>query len=120
MNKRIKYLRKNILNITQLELGNRIGLTESMVSRIESGAAALTERNINLICREFNVNIIWLKEGEGEIFNEIHTSLIDRLAEEYKLNDIQIRMIEAILELSDDQINMFTSKFFGFEVIKKD
>lgn len=120
MNKRIKYLRKKILDITQLEFGNRIGLTESMVSRLESGVAALTERNINLICKEFNVNIIWLKEGIGEPINELHDSLIDRLVDEYKLNDVQRRIIESVLELTDEQINEFTLKFFGFEAVKKD
>ena len=58
--------------------------------------------------------------GEGEIFNTIQKTLIDRLVDEYELNDIQRRIIETVLELDDEQINTFTLKFFGFEAIKKD
>lgn len=120
MNKRLEYLRKDVLKITQSNFGEKIGLGKTAISKIENGTTILTERNIKNICREFNVNYSWLVYGEGEIFNTIEKTLIDRLADEFQLSQIQIRMIEAIMELNDEQINMFTSKFFGFEVLKKD
>ncbi|MFQ6794709.1 MAG: helix-turn-helix domain-containing protein [Thomasclavelia sp.] len=120
MNKRLEYLRKDVLKITQSNFGEKIGLGKTAISKIENGTTILTERNIKNICREFNVNYSWLVYGEGEIFNTIEKTLIDRLADEFQLSQIQIRMIEAIMELNDEQINMFTSKFFGFEILKKD
>ena len=120
LQERIKYLRKVELDLTQVEFGDKLGISGSAVTGWEKGNRTPNESTIKLICKEYKVNYAWLVDGVGEIFNSIEKTLIDRLAEEYKLNDIQIRMIEAILELSDDQINMFTSKFFGFEAIKKD
>jgi len=120
INDRFKYLRKKILNKTQLELANVLDMTHAGISKIESEKTGLTEKNIKIICKEFNVNYAWLVYGEGEIFNTIQKTLIDRLSDEYELNDIQRRIIEAVLELNDEQINAFTLKFFGFEAIKKD
>ena len=116
---RVRYIR-NDKNLTLEKFGQKIGLKKNSLSQIENGINELTEQNKKAICREFHVNYAWLNEGIGEIYNNVGETLVSRLADEYQLNDVQIRMIEAILELSDEQINMFTSKFFGFEVIKKD
>lgn len=68
MNSRIKELR-NLLNLSQTEFGNKIGLKTSSVSDIERSQAPVTERTIISICSVFNVNDKWLKTGKGEIFN---------------------------------------------------
>lgn len=120
MNERVKHLRKDVLKISQLEFGKRISVSDTTISKVENGTSVLTERNIKMICKEFNVNYAWLVNGEGDIFNTIKETLIDRLVDEYQLNDIQRRIIETVLELTDEEINMFTTKFFGFEAIKKD
>lgn len=67
MNERIYELRKH-LNLTQEELGNSIGITRGAVSKIESGDRNVTDQVIKAICREFNVDEIWLRTGEGEMF----------------------------------------------------
>lgn len=67
MNERIKELRMK-LNLTQTELGNRIGITRAAISRIESGERKVTEQVFLAICREFNVNEEWLRTGQGEMF----------------------------------------------------
>ena len=35
---------------------------------IEHGQNMLTDRNINIICKEFHVNEEWLRSGEGDMF----------------------------------------------------
>jgi len=68
MNERLKILRKE-LKLSQTEFGSRIGLTTSAISDIEREKVKnITEGNIKLICREFNVNEEWLRHGTGEIF----------------------------------------------------
>ena len=67
MNERIKAIRK-MLAMTGAEFGSRIGLTNASISRIESGVTVTTEQTIRSICREFGVNEVWLRTGEGEPF----------------------------------------------------
>ena len=67
MHERIRELRKS-LGLTGAEFGARIGLTNSTISRIESGQIVVTSQTIRSICREFSVNESWLRDGEGEPF----------------------------------------------------
>lgn len=67
MNTRLKNLRK-YLKLSQEEFGAKLGVTGAAISRIESGSNILTEQNIRIIVREFNVSETWLRTGEGEMF----------------------------------------------------
>jgi transcriptional regulator with XRE-family HTH domain len=69
MNDRLKVLRKS-LKLNQTEFARRLGLTQTALSMIELGKVSLTEKNIRLICSEFGVNDVWLREGQGEMFGE--------------------------------------------------
>lgn len=62
---RLRFLRKDVLKLNQKEFGRKIGLSKSNISNIEIGRIDLTERNINVICKTFNVNEIWLRTGDG-------------------------------------------------------
>ncbi|MCL2234047.1 MAG: helix-turn-helix transcriptional regulator [Treponema sp.] len=64
---RIRLVRK-ALNIKQGDFANRIGLSQNAVSMIELGKAALTDKNIKLICATFAVDEEWLRNGTGEMF----------------------------------------------------
>lgn len=67
MHTRIKMLRKN-LGLTQAEFGERISLKANTITNYENGLRTPNEAVQNLICREFNVNPVWLREGTGEMF----------------------------------------------------
>ncbi len=68
MNKRLKEIRKE-LNITQEQLAAKLGIGKSALSMIETGRAALSERNKNIILQELNINAAWLETGRGPMFN---------------------------------------------------
>lgn len=68
MNNRIKILRKDALNLSQKEFADRIGLSENFVWMVEKGNRIPSDRTISDICREFNVNPKWLRDGEEPIF----------------------------------------------------
>lgn len=76
---RIKYLRKEILEITQKEFGSQIGLKPNSVSDIESGKNNPTEQTIKAICREFNISYIWLIEGIEPIKESLDTDSMARI-----------------------------------------
>lgn len=69
MNERLKLLRKE-LHITLDQFGERVGVTKSAISNIENGNRSLTEQMIKSICREFDVDEEWLRNGTGSMFIE--------------------------------------------------
>lgn len=69
-NERIKELRKT-LGLTLEKFGQSLGVSHAAISNIESGKRNLTEQMTKSICREYNVNENWLRNGEGDMFNEL-------------------------------------------------
>jgi transcriptional regulator with XRE-family HTH domain len=67
MKDRIRAIRK-ALKLSQSEFAERIGIKGTALSMVELGKNTLTEQNIKLVCMTFNVNDIWLRTGEGEMF----------------------------------------------------
>ena len=67
MNERLKKLRK-VLDLTQQEFADRLGISRGNIGSYEVGKSALSDAVISLICREFTVNEDWLRTGEGEMF----------------------------------------------------
>lgn len=63
---RIKQVRKEN-QLTIVKFGERIGISNPAVSMIESGKSNPSDQTIRSICREFKVNEIWLRTGEGEM-----------------------------------------------------
>lgn len=78
INERIRDLRKS-LKLSQEEFGNRLGVTKASISRLESGINNVTEQMIKSVCREYNVNYAWLKEGIGEMFVSSDDSVANRI-----------------------------------------
>lgn len=69
MNNRLRLIRKE-LSLTQETLASKLGIGKSALSMIETGKAALSERNKNILVQEFNVNPIWIETGDGKMFDE--------------------------------------------------
>lgn len=68
---RIKELRKSVLEMTQDEFGERIGLKRSGLSLVEIGRNNPSDQTIRSICREFGVSEQWLRYGEGEMMIQL-------------------------------------------------
>lgn len=70
MKDRLFWLRKSELKLSREKFGERVGMSGSEIRNIEDGVTRLKENKIPLICREFSVNEVWLRTGEGEPFKE--------------------------------------------------
>lgn len=70
MKDRLFWLRKSELKLSREKFGERVGMSGSEIRNIEDGVTRLKENKIPLICREFNVNEVWLRTGDGEPFKE--------------------------------------------------
>lgn len=99
---RVHELRK-ALDLTLEKFGNSLGVGKTAISKIEKGENNLTEQMAKAICREFRVNYFWLTEGKGEMFSGTPRDVVDEIAEDYHLDDIDKKIIEKYLELSTEQ-----------------
>ena len=97
---RIKQLRK-ALGLTQTRFGEIIGLKQNSVALIEAGRET-SDQTIFAICREFRVSEAWLRNGEGEMFIPSPASVVDELAEEYRLGPEARAMVAQFITLDPD------------------
>lgn len=107
---RVRELRKS-LNLTLEKFGKALGVGKTAISRIENNERKLTEQMILSICREFRVDYFWLTDGKGEMFIETPESIVDEIAEDYDLDDIDKKMLEKYLSLSKEERNVIKSYF---------
>lgn len=68
MNERIKELRKS-LGLTQQQFADKLGIARGNIAAYEVGKNAVSNAVISLVCKEFDVNEVWLRTGEGGIDN---------------------------------------------------
>ena len=61
-NERIREIRK-YLNLTLEKFGERVGVTRASMSNVENGNRNVTEQMRKAVCREFNINENWLRNG---------------------------------------------------------
>ena len=54
--------------LNQEEFAKKIGVSRNFISLVETGKRNLSDRTISDICREFSVNEVWLRTGEGKMF----------------------------------------------------
>lgn len=113
MNNRLKELRKSILNLSQENFGKRIGIGKTAVSKLELGENKLSESMIKLICKEFNVNPYWLKDGKGNMFNIKKESSLDLLCKDYGLDEVDKIVIQRYLQLSKDDRKSINNFILG-------
>ncbi|MFI3331072.1 MAG: LexA family transcriptional regulator [Rikenellaceae bacterium] len=71
---RLREIRQK-LQLTQQAMAQYLGIGKSAMSMIETGKAALSERNKNILVKNLNINPQWLNTGEGEMFNSNKNNL---------------------------------------------
>lgn len=102
MNERIKEIRKTV-DLSQKEFGEKIGVGKTAISKIEKGENSPSEQTIKSICREFNVNYAWIKEGLGEMFSKLPETLLDQVADEYNLDELDKMIVKGYMQLSEEK-----------------
>ena len=106
MNERIKELRK-ALELTQQQFANSLKIARGNIAAYEVGKNLPSDAVISLICREFNVNETWLREGSGDMFisNDRYTDiarLTTQLLNE-ESNSFKNRFISMLANLNSDE-----------------
>ncbi len=96
--KRINEVRST-LGLSMEKFGKQIGITKVSVHNIEKGNNNPSEQTIMLICKEFNVDYVWLTEGVGDdMFVSRPTSKVNEIMATYGLSEAERPLIEGYLE----------------------
>lgn len=104
MKDRIKKIRKE-LDLTQQKLADRLGVQRNTIAMYEMGKNAPSDAIIISICREFNVNEKWLRDGTGEMFiqqskdEQIASFIGDMLKDEKE--SFKRRLISALSSMNE-------------------
>lgn len=69
MNERIREIRKDA-GLTLEKFGEKIGISASACSLLESGKTNPSNQTISAICRVFRVDEDWLRNGTGEKYRK--------------------------------------------------
>ena len=102
---RFKELRKE-LNVTQQEFADKLKISRNFVAQIEMGSKVPSDRTIDDVCREFNVNEEWLRTGNGDMFipgikdKQISAMLADVMKSGE--DSFRHRLVSALARLDDD------------------
>ena len=105
INERVKEVRK-LEELTMESFGNKLGVGRSAISNIENNKRNVTDQMIKSICREFNVDYIWLTTGDKEMFldsdNDFHKRIDRIMASE---DDARKILFKSLLDASDEDID---------------
>lgn len=112
MNERIVEL-IDALHIKKADFAERIRVSQAYVSQMCSGVRMPSDRTISDICREFNVNELWLRTGEGNMLRE--RSRNDELAAFFgdllkSEPDFRHRLISVLSRLSVEEWELLEKK----------
>lgn len=105
MKDRFKELRKE-LNVTQQEFADKLKISRNFVAQIEMGSKVPSDRTIDDVCREFNVNEEWLRTGKGNMFvpgikdKQISAMLADVMKSGE--DSFRHRLVSALARLDDE------------------
>lgn len=110
MNSRLKEIRTT-KGLSQDDFAKKIGISRSHVAGLESGRKNITERLINDVVREYNVNKNWLISGVGDMF-------IDPL-DDLQLDD-DVKELTALYLSLDENMKKVVKNFIKSSLNEKD
>lgn len=101
---RIKEVR-NYFHVTQQEFADRIKVKRNTVATYEMGRSIPSDAAIALICKEYGINELWLRTGDGDMLidNPKAIEISNLLSDLQKAdeNDFKCRLIAALARLDE-------------------
>ena len=124
IHERIKYLRKDILKLTQQEFSDSLKISRSNMGNIEIGRIAVTDRVICDICEKFKINEEWLRTGNGNMYIELSkeeyiTDFISSILKN-KEDSFKKRYVAMLSKLDEDGWEALEKVAIAMGSIKKD
>lgn len=106
VNERVREVRK-AQGLSLEAFGKRLNVTKPSIYKVETGENNLSERMLQDICREFSVNEVWLRTGQGEMFVakyfEAEVAEFAKQIINYGSDSFQARFIHALSKLDESE-----------------
>lgn len=110
---RIRYFRKEISHMTQVEFAEKLNISRANVANIEKGRISLTERMLSAICNAFSLSEEWILTGKGEMHQETETTLFNAFAKQYNLTPAEQRVARYLLQLTSEERQQLIKHIIG-------
>lgn len=93
------------IELSQEKFALKLGLSRNFINQVENRKKNISDRTISDICREFNVNEEWLRNGSGEMFvkKSKNDQISDMISDVLNSDDesFKRRLISALSKLDD-------------------
>lgn len=93
------------IELSQEKFALKLGLSRNFINQVENRKKNISDRTISDICREFNVNEEWLRNGTGEMFvkKSKNDQISDMISDVLNSDDesFKRRLISALSKLDD-------------------
>ena len=99
---RLRAARK-ALKLNQTDFAKAIGMSQAGYARIENGANPLGERTIKSVCSIHNISEEYLLHGTGEMFVDHAPEIVERMTEEFSLDEQEKRLVLTFLEFPPEK-----------------
>lgn len=101
INQRLKELRIS-LGLNQKAFGEKIGLKQGAISKLEQEGSTVVDQNKHIICDKFHISMHWLETGEGSIYaTESPGDIFDSMRDELGLSDVEEKILRGYFELDE-------------------
>lgn len=106
MNDRIKFLRMS-LDLTQQEFADKLSIKRGAIANYEIGRNQPIDAVISLMCKTYNVNETWLRDGKGEMFLPIEDGVSLLSNASLPIRDLILDIVTSFNELDDNEKKLF-------------
>lgn len=103
INERIKEVRQT-LGLSQAKFAKDISISNGYIAGLELGNRKVNDRIIKLVCSQYNVSEVWLREGTGSMFVSTPDVRLDHIINVFEqlrpeFQDYVLEQIDRLMEL---------------------
>lgn len=102
INERIKDFRKSVVQMSQREFADKLGMKQTSVSTFERPGGTVTDPTVKALCLAFNLNEDWVRYGTEPMYIQEPTFSLDQFVRDHQGTDLEIEIMKAYFELDPD------------------
>ena len=109
INERIRYFRKDVLNMNQRQFAASLGMAQTGVSGTERDGATVTDRFIKSVCLAFNLNEDWLRYGTEPMYIQPDTFSLDNFIKEKGGTELEKEIVKTYYLTQKSEKRLWTT-----------
>ena len=98
LGQQLRYFRRQ-LKLRQMEMARRLGVSNSLYSKLESGQISTTPRRLEKFAAQLQTSVEFLTTGQGQEHVDTYTAVMPGTAE---LSGLSLDALQRLVELAQD------------------